>query len=302
MHRVSPPSKPPDGGYPPSFCFVVGGTQLCGSWYLSAVVRLQGFSSCSPVASLRRRSPKMVTSSSMEGESEPGCGLRPSLSLKDFHHQGWGGECAELGSASRVCGGPLLPSVIGGKGGSRPWRWQLHRARLSELSGFGAAPGAAFRHGSWKRFRRRRACRRHPRTDLQLYGLLPVLASRVWGMGEGLLAAASALRSSLLLFGPPEQKSSSLPLLGRVTTSRSSVFCCSAGPSPIEWGCSYLRRWNRSSICNGTSDASVFVHCGRRGLNMYVFSARSRVFSSFSSTKTRLLVVCTTSPSASRPV
>jgi hypothetical protein len=28
-------------------------------------------------------------------------GLRPfpSLSLKDFHHQGWGGESAELGSA-----------------------------------------------------------------------------------------------------------------------------------------------------------------------------------------------------------
>jgi hypothetical protein len=40
-----------------------------------------------------------VTSSSMVGESEPGCGLCLSLSLKDFHHQGWGGECAELGSA-----------------------------------------------------------------------------------------------------------------------------------------------------------------------------------------------------------
>jgi hypothetical protein len=40
-----------------------------------------------------------VTSSLMVGESEPGCGLCPSLSLKDFHHQGWGGECAELGSA-----------------------------------------------------------------------------------------------------------------------------------------------------------------------------------------------------------
>jgi hypothetical protein len=118
-HRVFPPSKPPDGGYLPSFRFVVGGTQLCGSWYLSAVVRLQGFSSCSPVASLRRWSPKMVTSSSMVGESEPGRDLCPSLSLKDFHHQGWGGECAELGSAPpRVCGGPLLPSVIGGKGGS----------------------------------------------------------------------------------------------------------------------------------------------------------------------------------------
>jgi hypothetical protein len=98
MHRVFPPSKPPDGGYPPSFRLVVGGTQLRGSWYLSAIVRLQGFSSCSPVAPLRRRSPKMVTSSSMAGESESGRGLCPSLSLKDFHHQGWGGECAELGS------------------------------------------------------------------------------------------------------------------------------------------------------------------------------------------------------------
>jgi hypothetical protein len=180
MHRVFPPSKPPDGGYPPSFRFVVGGTQLCGSWYLSAVVRLQGFSSCNPVASLRRRSPKMVTSSSMVGESKPGRGLCPSLSLKNFHHQGWGGECAELGSAPRVCGGPLLPLVIGGKGGSRPWRWQLHRARLSEPSGFGAAPGVASCHGSWKRFFRRRDSRGRPRTDLQLYGLLPVRASRVW--------------------------------------------------------------------------------------------------------------------------
>jgi hypothetical protein len=45
MHRVFPPSKPPDGGYPPSFCLVIGGTQLRGSWYLSAIVRLQGFSS-----------------------------------------------------------------------------------------------------------------------------------------------------------------------------------------------------------------------------------------------------------------
>jgi hypothetical protein len=32
-------------------------------------------------------------------------------------------------------------------------------------------------------------------------------------MGEGLMAAASSLRSSLLLFGPTEQKSSSSPLL-----------------------------------------------------------------------------------------
>jgi hypothetical protein len=41
----------------------------------------------------------MVTSSLMVGESEPGCSLYPSLSLKDFHHQGWGGESVELGPA-----------------------------------------------------------------------------------------------------------------------------------------------------------------------------------------------------------
>ena len=62
-------------------------------------------------------------------------------------------------------------------------------------------------------------------------------------------------------------------------------------PTPVEWGCSYLRRGNRSSVCNGTLNASVFVHCGCRGLNMYVISARSRVFSSFSSTKSRLLII-----------
>jgi hypothetical protein len=51
MHRVSPPSEPPDGKHLQSFRLVVGGTQLRGSWYLSAIVRLQGFSSVSPAAS-----------------------------------------------------------------------------------------------------------------------------------------------------------------------------------------------------------------------------------------------------------
>ena len=87
--RVFPSFKPPDGGYPPPLRLLVGGTQLHGSWYLSAIVRLQGFSSRSPVAPLHRRSPEMATSGLMVGESEPGCGLFPSLSLKDFHHQGW---------------------------------------------------------------------------------------------------------------------------------------------------------------------------------------------------------------------
>ena len=100
MHRVFPPSEPPDGEHPQSFRLVGGGTQLRGSWYLSAIVRLQGFSSGSPAASPRWWSPKTVTTSSWVGRSKPGCGLCPSLSFKDVHHQCWGGECADLGSIS----------------------------------------------------------------------------------------------------------------------------------------------------------------------------------------------------------
>jgi hypothetical protein len=87
-------------------------------------------------------------------------------------------------------------------------------------------------------------------------------------VGEGKIAAAPALRLTLLQSGHPG-RGPLLLLSERTAASRPSVFCCSAGP-PIEWGCSYLWRWNRSSICNGTLNASVFVHCGRRGLNMYV--------------------------------
>jgi hypothetical protein len=180
MHRVFPPSKPPDGGYPPSFRLIVGGTQVRGSWYLSAIVRLQGFSSCSPVAPLHRRSPKMVTSGLMAGGKRTGLRPLPLPQPQGFSSPGLRRGVCRVGIGPCVGGGPLLPSVIGGKGGCRPWRRQLQRAWLSDPSGFGAALGAGFRHGSWKRFFRRRDSQGRPRADLQLYGLLPVLASRVW--------------------------------------------------------------------------------------------------------------------------
>jgi hypothetical protein len=97
MHRVFPPSVPPDGGYPQSFRLVVGGTQLRGSWYLSAIVRLQGFSSCSSAAPFRRWSPEMVTTNPWMGRGKPGCVLGPALSFKDVHHPCWGGERSEPG-------------------------------------------------------------------------------------------------------------------------------------------------------------------------------------------------------------
>jgi hypothetical protein len=97
MHCVFPPSKPPDGGDPPSFRLVVGGTQLRGSWHLSAIVRLQGFSSRSPAAPLRWWSPKTVTSSPWMGRGKPGCDVGLALSLEGVRHPRWGGERGEPG-------------------------------------------------------------------------------------------------------------------------------------------------------------------------------------------------------------
>jgi hypothetical protein len=96
MHCALPPSEPPDGGCPRCIRLaVVGETQLRGSWNLSAIAQLQGFSSGSPAASPRRWSPKTVTTSLMVGRSKPGCDLCPALSFKDLHHPCLGGGRAE---------------------------------------------------------------------------------------------------------------------------------------------------------------------------------------------------------------
>jgi hypothetical protein len=56
-----------------------------------------------------------VTTSSWVGRSKPGCGLCPSLSFKDVHHQCWGGECAELGSVSARAAARSFPQRSGGR-------------------------------------------------------------------------------------------------------------------------------------------------------------------------------------------
>jgi hypothetical protein len=172
MHRTLPPSEPPDGERPRFFrLVVVGGTQLRGSWYLSAIARLQGFSSGSPAASPRRWSPKTVTTSSMVGRSEPGCDLCPSLSFKDVHHPGWGGGRTEPELyLPRGFVGHLLPqhsgerALTGLAGGSDfdnaglvgGERRQLQRVELAGSSGSGSAPGAPSRRESGRRASRTR--------------------------------------------------------------------------------------------------------------------------------------------------
>jgi hypothetical protein len=291
MHRVLPPSEPPDGEHSRRFRLaLVGGTQLRGSWYLSAIVRLQGFSSGSPAASPRWWSPKTVTTSSMVGRSEPGCGLCPALSFKDLHHPGWGGGRTEPELyLPRGFVGHLLPQHLGegaltGLAGGSDFdnaglvgdeRRQLQRVELTGSAGSGSAPGAPSRRESG----RRAACTRgppktsraaraafvflgcpafapvrrlyaeDPSGDLPVGRWLPSSALRWWRLkksssptgspppyalrasgslaliacprpssgdvGEGLMAAASAMRSLLLLFGCSERRSLSLLRFGR---------------------------------------------------------------------------------------
>jgi hypothetical protein len=72
-------------------------------------------------------------------------------------------------------------------------------------------------------------------------------------VGEGLVAAASALRSSLLLFSYPERRSLSLLLQQSAASHLEFV-----APQALRCGgCSYPREWNRSSVCNGTLSAGV---------------------------------------------
>jgi hypothetical protein len=173
MHRVFPPSEPLDGGHSQSSRLVVGETQLRGSWYLSAIVRLQGFSSGSPAASPRRWSPKTVTTSAWVGRSKPGCDLGPALSFKDLHHPGWGRGRAEPGLyLPRGFVGHLLPqhsterALTGLAGGSDfdnaglvgGERRQLQRVGLAGSAGSSLAPGAP----SCRKSSCRAACTRGP--------------------------------------------------------------------------------------------------------------------------------------------
>jgi hypothetical protein len=137
----------------------------------------------------------------------------------------------------------------------------------------------------------RRDHRHHPRFGPPALCACPRPSSV--GVGEGKIAAASALRPSLLQFGHSAPRSGGRRRCCRSGRRRAARRSSVAPQAPLP-SSGVVRTCGGGTgvpFCNGTLNVSVFVHCGCRGLNMYVISARSRVFSSFSSTKTHLLVV-----------
>jgi hypothetical protein len=165
LHASRPStSRAPEWGALASLCLaVIGGTQLRGSWYLSAIAWLQGFSSGSPAASPHRWSPKTVTTSSMVGRSEPGCGLCPALSFKDLHHPCWGRGRAELelylphGSVGhpllQYSGERVLTGLAERADSDNAGLVGRERRQLQHvgLIGSGSAPGAPSRRTSGRR-------------------------------------------------------------------------------------------------------------------------------------------------------
>jgi hypothetical protein len=256
MHRVFPLSKPPDGGHPPSFRLIVGGTQLRGSWYLSAIVRLQGFPSCSPAVSPRWWSPKTVTSSSWMGRGKPGCD--PALSIGGVRHPRWGGERGEpglyllCGSADHLFFQLLVVAIVLPRCDGYVLQPCRGRRTVAAQLGCNIPPSPSHSRRGWRR-------------------------GSAGALGSGLLFGSNSWSASL------ERDREQEPSGGRIHPGpwlllQRSLASFPMFVAPQARGCSYPRGQNQSSVCNGTLNASVFVHYGCRGLNMYVILARSCVF------------------------
>jgi hypothetical protein len=188
------------------------------------------------------------------GEKRAGLRPLPLPQLQGCSSSVLGRGVRRVGACLRAGSGPLLPSVIGGKGVRRLWRWQLPRVWLSGLSGSGATSGATSHRGSRKRFLCRRDSRSHPWTDLRLYGLGSLSSPLEWGRGRG------PCHSSVC----PEVIAAAVWPLGAEVVVAAAGAGVDEPPGVLSprrpsnvGGYSYLRGQNRSSVCNGTLSAGV---------------------------------------------
>jgi hypothetical protein len=234
----------------------------CRRWRNATSQKLVPFSHCS-ASRIFIRQPGCIPSSvvTQDGDhqldgGDKRAGLRP---LPLPQHQGCsssvlGRGVRRVGACLRAGSGPLLPSVIGGKGVRRPWRWQLPRVWLFGLSSFGAASGAASHRGSRKRFLRGRDSRCLPRTDLRLHGLGSLSSPLEWGRGRG--ARHSSIRPEVIAAAVWPSGAEVVVAAAGAGIGEPPGVLSSCRPSNVG-GCLYLRGWNQSSVCNGTLSAGV---------------------------------------------
>jgi hypothetical protein len=162
------------------FCLaVVGGTQLRGSWYLSAIARPQGFSSCSPAA-FPHQWAVWWREASRAAASAP-----PSAS-RIFVIRAEAEERTKWGVASVWAGNPFLPPVFGGKGILQPRGGFLQPCRGRRTTA--AQPGCSIPSSVRAMVA--------PRTGRPRPGL-PCADSRA----RGLLSTSCAARAMLMFWG-----------------------------------------------------------------------------------------------------
>jgi hypothetical protein len=188
------------------------------------------------------------------GEKQAGLRPLPRPQLQGCSSSVLGRGVRRVGACLRTGGGPLLSSVIGGKGVRHSWRWQPPRVWLFGPSGFGAASGAASHRGSRKRFLGRRDSRCLPRTDLRLHGLGSLSSPLEWGRGRGPCRSSVCPEVIAAAVWPPGAEV--VVAAAEAGGGEPPGVLSSRRPSNVG-GCSYLREWNRSSVCNGTLSAGV---------------------------------------------
>jgi hypothetical protein len=218
------------------------------------------------------------------GEKQAGQRPLPRPQLQGCSSSVLGRGVRRVGACLRTGGGSLLPSVIGGKGVRRSWRWQLPRVWLSGPSGFGAASGATSHRGSRKRFLGRRDSQCLSRTDLRLHGLGSLSSPLEWGRGRGPCRNSVCPEVIAAVVWPPGAEV--VVVAAEAGGGEPPGVLLSRRPSNVG-GCLYLREWNRSSVCNGTLSVGV---CSLRlsGPEHVGILGVIPCFSLISSTRTRL--------------
>jgi hypothetical protein len=218
------------------------------------------------------------------GEKRAGLRPLPLPQLQGCSSSVLGRGVRRVGARLRAGSGPLLPSVIGGKGVRRPWHWQLPRVWLSGLGGIGAASGATSHRGSRKRFLYRRDSRHHPRTDLRLHGIGSLSSPLEWGRGRG--PCRSSVCPEVVAVAVWPLRAEVVVAAARAGVSEPPGVSSPRRPSNVG-GCSYLRGRNRSSVCNGTLSAGVCSLWLSGPEHVCIFGVKS-CFILISSTRTRL--------------